>query len=526
MANDSIAVCLDLATDAKRPLAAHAGRSRTTKTRRGWVNPLFPLSLAALCLTAPAQAQIASFQHIIVVIQENRTPDNLFQGLCTTPTVCSTRPGPLQYNIQTTAWRDKTSPTGTTTPHVNPLGLGYDMSHAHSAFVAMCDPNNGVCAMDGAAKVVCYPKATKVCPDKPGFGYVDPSQVQPYLDLARAYGWANYMFQTNQGPSFAAHQYLFGATSAPSAQDDHNGFFAAENMNHTIHGVGAGCIAAPTTTTPLINPQGVEFTQIYPCFEHQTLADLLDARGVTWRYYGVAGDTWVDPQAVGIWMAPNAIAHTCGAVGQTCMGKQFTSNVEVSPKEILSDISPTPFNPANCNLRAVSWVIPGAQYSDHSWDVRFSHGPSWVASIVNALDPSTNKCKNPDGSSYWNSTAILITWDDWGGWYDHEPPPTRTYPYAGYEMGFRVPLIVVSAYTPAGFISNSQEDFGSVARFIERNFGIGEGALTFADARSFSDLREFFFLSSPPRRFQPINAPLSAKYFLHAKLPNLPPDDE
>jgi hypothetical protein len=93
-------------------------------------------------------------------------------------------------------------------------------------------------------------------------------------------------------------------------------------------------------------------------------------------------------------------------------------------------------------------------------------------------------------------------------------------------MGFRVPLLVVSAYTPAGFISNSQEDFGSMARFIERNFRIGEGALTFADARSFSDLREFFFLSNPLRPFTPIKAPLSAKYFLQAKLPNIPPDDE
>ena len=61
-------------------------------------------------------------------------------------------------------------------------------------------------------------------------------------------------------------------------------------------------------------------------------------------------------------------------------------------------------------------------------------------------------------------------------------------------MGFRVPLIVVSAYTPAGFISNSREDFGSVVRFIERNFGIMEGKLTFADARGDAgDLRRFFY---------------------------------
>jgi phospholipase C len=151
-------------------------------------------------------------------------------------------------------------------------------------------------------------------------------------------------------------------------------------------------------------------------------------------------------------------------------------------------------------------------------------GPSWVASIVNAV--GTSPCKNPDGTSYWNSTAIIVTWDDWGGWYDHEPPTIKAYPQGGYQMGFRVPLIVASAYTPAGFISNSPEDFGSVARFIERNFGIIEGALSFADLRSSTDLREFFSLGNPARPFHSIKAPLSAKHFLRAKPSGMPPDDD
>jgi phospholipase C len=93
-------------------------------------------------------------------------------------------------------------------------------------------------------------------------------------------------------------------------------------------------------------------------------------------------------------------------------------------------------------------------------------------------------------------------------------------------MGFRVPLIVVSAYTPAGSISNLREDFGSVVRFVERNFGILEGALTFADARGIGDLTEFFSLTVPPRRFQAINAPLSAKDFLSAKPSGMAPDND
>ena len=93
-------------------------------------------------------------------------------------------------------------------------------------------------------------------------------------------------------------------------------------------------------------------------------------------------------------------------------------------------------------------------------------------------------------------------------------------------MGFRVPLIVVSAYTPPGFISNSREDFGSVIRFIERNFKIPEGALTFADARGTGDPTEFFTLSARPHRFQAVKAPLSASDFLNAKPSNQPPDND
>jgi phospholipase C len=462
---------------------------------------------------APASAQITSFQHIIVVVQENRTPDNMFQGLCTptptNPNPCSTKPSSEQYNIQTTAWLDKTSRTHTTNPTAVPFGLKYDVLHRHSAFVQMCDLNKttGACGMDGAALVPCqHPNLP--CPKKPAMGYVDNSTgvLLPYLDLVKAYGWGNYMFQTNQGASFPAHQFLFGATSAPSWKDDHNGIFVAENALS-----GVGCDTEPNSRVPLINPLGIEFIQIFPCLEHRTLTDLLGAQGTSWRYY-------TEPGPFGFWMAPNAISHICVAINRKCTGKQYASNVDLNPSDVLSDIS------NNCALRGVSWVTPDSFNSDHAGDVKNTGGPSWVASIVNAV--GTSKCKNPDGSSYWNSTAIIITWDDWGGWYDHEPPTIEGYPQGGHQMGFRVPLIVVSAYTPAGFISNTPEDFGSVVRFIERNFGILEGALTFADLRSTTDLTEFFSLGNAARPFQAINAPLSAKHFLNAKPSGLPVDDD
>ncbi len=478
---------------------------------------LTPLLMAILPGFGPvvALAQIPNFQHIVVIVQENRTPDNLFQGLCTPPygsaSSCSTNPSTSQYNIKTRNWLNKSSPTGVTQPGTARLANNYDLNHSHSAFVAMCDadPATGSCRMDGAAGVTCGPR----CPTIPQFRYVPNSGgiLNPYLQLATQFGWANYMFQTNQGPSFPAHQFLFGGTSAPSAADDAAGIFASENMSNSgLGGVGAtaGCIAQSTTTVEVINPSSGENQKIYPCFEHQTMPDLLPTT-FTWRYYA--------PNAGSIWTAPNAIQHICQSSGPggVCTGSEWQNNVDLNPVDVLKDI-------ANCQLRSVSWVIPTGKNSDHAHD-NDGGGPSWVASIVNAIGNSTS-CDSNTG--YWQNTAVFIVWDDWGGWYDHEPPTILALPQGDYQYGFRVPLIVVSAYTPAGYINNARHDFGSILRFVEHNFGIAEGSLTFADSRSTTNLTGFFDVTSAPRTFNKIAALKDANFFLNDKRPLTDPDDQ
>ena len=461
--------------------------------------------------------RVSPFKHVVVIFQENRSPDNLFQGLCTppygTPDSCGAAPASGQYDIQTSNWADKNAPNGVIQPGTVPLANHYDLSHAHSGFTAMCDadPVTGNCKMDGASGVSCG----GTCLTSPQFRYVDNSQGQlnPYLDLATQYGWANYMFQTNQGPSFPAHQYIFGGTSAPTAADDAAGIFASENMSNTgISGTSAvaGCIAATTTRVQLIGPSGVEdpSQKIYPCFEHQTMADILPP-SVTWRYYS--------PGAGSIWTAPDAIQHICQSTGPggKCVGPAWNDNVDLKPVDVLQDIG-------SCNLRSLSWVIPSGLNSDHA-NINDGGGPSWVAAIVNAIGNSSN-CDN--GAGYWKDTAILISWDDWGGWYDHEPPTKLSYPQGGYQLGFRVPLIVVSAYTPKHYINNVPHDFGSMLRFMENNFQIQEGALNFADARAQNDLSSFFDFSLPARSYQTINAPLTASFFANDKRPLTDPDDQ
>ena len=105
-------------------------------------------------------------------------------------------------------------------------------------------------------------------------------------------------------------------------------------------------------------------------------------------------------------------------------------------------------------------------------------------------------------------------------------PPFWPRPTAIISYGFRVPLVFVSAYTPAGYINNDRHDFGSILRFLEHNFGIREGALNFADNRATNELAGFYDLSRTPRPFQTISAPKSAQFFLHDKRKATDPDDD
>jgi len=429
------------------------------------------------------------FDHIVIIFQENRSPDNLFQD----PVLVKHGADIASSGLNSLG---KTLPLISTT-----LATNYDLDHSHRAFVEMYD--NG--KMDGADKIIascdgpCPPNT--VFPPNPQFMYVNPQDVQPYFTLAEQYTFGDRMFQTNEGPSFPAHQFIISGTSAPTATSTS---FAAENPD-----LGpVGCVAPPTELVFIIDPSGNESSKQYPCFEHPTLIDELDAKGVSWRYYtpnlGVADS---------IWTGPNAIQHLCKpqSVNGTlaCTGPDWANNnVNTTKAQVLADI-------ANNQLPQVSWVIPDGTYSDHALHNDGS-GPSWVAAIVNAIG----------NSAYWSNTAIIITWDDWGGWYDHVAPKVindGTSWGSGYVYGFRVPLIVVSPYAKAGYISHVTHDFGSILKFIEENFGLS--SLGYADAAA-DDLSDCFDVTQTPIKFQTVAAPLTAEHFLNDRRPPTDPDDD
>lgn len=434
-------------------------------------------------------------QHIVIIFQENRTPDNLFHDQALINAGADIASSGLNSSGQTV----QLAPT--------PLGIDYDLSHEHSAFLAMYDEGK----MDGAdlVKISCSGGATGCPPSNAQFLYVNPSDVQPYFQMAEQYTFGDRMFQTNEGPSFPAHQFIISGTSAPTATSS---LFVAENAEGIPQpGSNTGCTAPPAEYVYEINASGSETSTIYPCTDHPTLTDELDAKGISWRYY--------TPSAGSLWTSPNAIQHICGPNATppnatACTGAEWTNHVVLytteSPAPMLTDIS-------NGQLPSVSWVIPAGQNSDHAGLTTTTGGPSWVASIVNAIG----------NSSYWSNTAIIVTWDDWGGWYDHVPPPKVVNDGvswgSGYIYGFRVPLIVISPYAKAAYISHVNHDFGSILNLIEETFGLS--SLGYADAYA-DDLSDCFDYNQTPLVFQTINAPLSADHFLNDRTPPTDPDDD
>ena len=434
-------------------------------------------------------------EHIVIIFQENRTPDNLFHD-------------PVLIKAGADIANNGLNSAGEIVPLTPiPLGINYDLGHAHSDFVAMYDAGR----MDGADKVtVNCDKGTTGCPSPNApFHYVNPADVAPYFQMAEQYSFGDRMFQTNEGPSFPAHAFIISGTSAVSETSK---LFVAGNPAGIAEAFyHAGCTAPPEEFVGVIDASGNESGKIYPCTDHPTLTDRLNAKGVSWRYY--------TPLPGWIWSAPNAIEHMCGPNlpppnATECVGSDWVDHVVLStrqkPAPILNDI-------ADHRLPAVSWVIPSGANSDHAGSTQTTGGPSWVAAIVNAIG----------NSSYWANTAIIITWDDWGGWYDHVRPrkviDDGVSWGSGYVYGFRVPLIVVSPFAKPGYVSHINHDFGSILNLIEEDFGLP--SLGYADAYA-DDLFDCFDFNQTPLAFRTIAAPLDADHFLNDRTPPTPPDND
>ncbi|HEX3671299.1 MAG TPA: alkaline phosphatase family protein [Candidatus Cybelea sp.] len=391
-----------------------------------------------------ASGPSTKISHVIILIQENRTFDNLFHGY----------PG-----------ADFADTGVTHTGKVVRLKPGhlvelYDLGHTHANFETEYDGGKD----DGFDEVATSPPTTS---DLSPYQYVVRSEVRPYFDIAREFTLGDHNFASQNGPSFPGHEYLI-AGQAAGAYDDPSD---EEPW---------GCDAPPSATVPVYS--GGSYGSVYPCFDYATLGDELDAAKLSWRYYTTPGTKY------GVELLPDPY----DAVKHIREGSDWANDTVDQPLQIVDDIK-------KGKLASVSWVNSPALASDHP-QLNDGDGPSWIAYVVDALGKS----------SYYQNTAVLVTWDDWGGWYDHVAP--QEYGFLG--LGFRVPLLVVSAWSKHGYISSQPHEFGSILKFVEGVYGLP--SLGQRDAYA-DDLSDCFDFNQTPPKFVPIHL-ITNPYVLRKRL--------
>ncbi len=404
-------------------------------------------------------------QHVVIVVQENRSVDNLFQGF----PGANTR----SYGFDRGGNKITLKPV--------PLEADWDFHHDSTSFLDACDGQGTYpgthCKMDGFDREYwsCGKSGYPPCPNEhPPYSYVPHNETQPYFFIGKNYIFADEMFPSNfDSSSFVSHQYIIAAQ-------------ASSTVNFPIGPWGCeGSSRIPTVTR-----QRTIGSDVDPCFNNSTLGDELDKAGVSWRYY-----TSTVTGGGGVWSAYQAIKHIYD-------GPDWHANVITPQTKFFKDV-------ANGVLPAVSWVTPLCRNSDHA-GCHSNTGPGWVASLVNAIGES----------QYWDSTVIFIFWDDYGGWYDHAPPGLVDYD----GLGIRVPLLIVSAYAQKGCVTHVHYEHGSILKFVEDQWGLPR--LSASDARANPIARACFSFSKPPRPFTRIPSLRDKEYFLREPPDPRPPDTE
>jgi phospholipase C len=387
----------------------------------------------------------AKIQHIIWVMQENRSFDNLFHGFPGADTVASGEDS-----------KGDKIPLAPIT-----LATGWDIDHSSTAFFRACNgtsPGRG-CKMNGfnleqsGADRAKYPN--------PQYGFVPHDESKLYFEMAHAYVLGDRMFASHIDASYISHQYM-----------------VAGQANHAVDfPSGAWGCTKPGNVIPTLTASRTMGGNIPVCQNYTTLGDELDTAGVSWRLYAATRTAYIS------WSGYRSIRHIR-------YGADWSTNVIPSSSRFLSDVK-------SGTLASMTWVTPTCANSDHA-SCRSAHGPDWVASVVNAVGES----------KFWDSTVIFVMWDEWGGWYDHVRPP-----YEDFDgLGLRVPLMVISPYAKAGYISHVQYEHGSLLRFAEDQFGLPQ--LAASDTRANSPAPDCLDFTQKPRAFVPFTTSLHAADFI------------
>jgi phospholipase C len=358
-------------------------------------------------LSAGRRSGSSKIKHIVIVVQEARSFDDLFCGYSGADGKCRNETIPLE---------------------------------------AKCTLSDTWENFERERKTGNFGKERADCPgySRPEYAHVPASELKQYYDIAQQYALGDQMFSSTGNPTFEAHQYLIAA-EAGNVENEPFGRTPSVGCvyDRWVHEFSGGKTDA--------------------CFSYETLADELSAAGLSWGYYRTAdrGEPIVDTWDADGWVK--------GGSSGTSPSSTFITDV------------------CSGKLASVTWVTPAFADSDLSGSLS-SSGPKWVASVVNAVGES----------EYWSTSAVVVLWSGYGGWYDHVPPPMLDRD----GLGFRVPVLVASPFARSGLVSHTRFETVSVLRFVEDTFGLEP--LSASDRRANSVGTSMLDLHQRPKAFVPI----------------------
>lgn len=406
-------------------------------------------------------------------MQENRSFEDFFAGYpgANAPMTGCASPAPGR-RARVFIGASSGCPAGDTTVTLHQVTFKSNPDLNHNWDASMVDWNNG--QMDGFTAW-----GVKHGPHS-AYAYVDRADIRPYWTMAKQYVLADAMFPTEFGGSFTGHLTLIAGTDDIKLPGEAEVDFPTNAPDDCDS--APGTVSSYVTQTPYRSVH--HFQGPFPCFDQfNTIAQVLDDASVSWKIYATRV---VDG---GFWEPFEAIKYVR-------YGPDWKHDIIAPQSKVITDSE-------HGRLADVDWVIPTKADSDHPAYLS-DRGPSWVASVVNAVGES----------SYWENSAIIVIWDDWGGFYDNAAPPQLDY----RGLGIRVPCLIISPYAKQGHVSHVQYEYASILRFIEDVNGLRAGSIGsvsdgYTDARA-HNLDDAFDFTQKPRKFTPIGTKYPESEFL------------
>jgi phospholipase C len=387
-------------------------------------------------------SDVIPIEHVVFIIKENRTFDHYFGRY---PGADGATTGELS--------------TGETVPLAQaPDVMGHDLGHGF--FDGLVAINGG--RMDSFDRIMNGELMT-------GYTQFNRRTLPAYWSYADNFVLGDRMFSSMYGPTFPEHLYTVAAQSGRVTGNKLNrgekipgGY--CDDLSERVHRfirLSRRETKSVMKAEELVDLDRVDdyWKQVPPCFDFKVLPDVLSENDISWRYYGNAG----------YYSALLAIRHIR-------FSKHWGTDV-VRNERFMSDIK-------NERLREVSWVLPGVGHDEHPGSGpthSVCRGENWTVQHLNAIMRS----------KYWDNTVVIITWDDFGGFYDHVRPPH----YDVMGLGPRVPLLIISPWAKEGYIDHTTYEFSSVLKFIESLHDLDP--LTARDRRANDMMGAFDFAATP-----------------------------